>query len=196
MLRRASQTSQSSYLIHSCHVCYGHKHYFYCQLSLVRLAYQYQVSVLRRVPIQWEPFHLSLRSGLVHTQIVTCLSHKVDTPATDTFTTFAASQNQHQVRVLRRVQPTSELQSLIKNRLNCILYTDNYLPFKSVDNFCLGFMCLIIQGGVGRSASTTWLGIIRRNRYFGIAKEQAPSRVSPADPPPASPTLALPKHFN
>ncbi len=40
-----------------------------------------------------------------------------------------------------------------------------------------------VQGAVGQSASTSWQGIIRRNRCFTISKEQAPSRVLPADFP-------------
>ncbi len=40
-----------------------------------------------------------------------------------------------------------------------------------------------VQGTVGHSASTFWPGIIRRTRYFGIAREQAPGCVSPADVP-------------
>ncbi len=83
-------------------------------------------------------------------------------------------------------------------------YTDSYLPLvialvkilyitaASSFNFHIAFLCFSAQGQVGWSASTIWLGIIRRNRYFGIAKEQAPSRVSPADPPPASP-ICLPQ---
>ncbi len=41
----------------------------------------------------------------------------------------------------------------------------------------------VVQGAVGQSASTSWQGIIRRNRCFCIAKEQAPCRVLPADSP-------------
>ncbi len=87
-------------------------------------------------------------------------------------------------------------------------YTDSYLPIevKLVNSFfsvklacnlvAFSFvifilMHLIAQGAVEWSASTIWLGIIRRNRYLGIAKEQAPSRVLPADPPPASPISFL-----
>ncbi len=40
-----------------------------------------------------------------------------------------------------------------------------------------------VQGTVNHSASTIWPGIIRRTRYFGIAREQAPGRVLPADDP-------------
>ncbi len=39
------------------------------------------------------------------------------------------------------------------------------------------------QGSVGQSASTFWQGIIRHNRCFHIAKEQAPCCVLPADSP-------------
>ncbi len=39
------------------------------------------------------------------------------------------------------------------------------------------------QGASSQSASTSWQGIIRRNRCFCIAKEQAPGCVLPADSP-------------
>ncbi len=86
-------------------------------------------------------------------------------------------------------------------------YTDSYLPLVIIlvkilyittafsFDFQIAFLCFSAQGPVGWSASTIWLGIIRRNRYFGIAKEQAPSCVLPADPPPASPTC-LPQYPN
>ena len=42
---------------------------------------------------------------------------------------------------------------------------------------------LIVQGAAGQLARTIWSGIIRRTRYFSIAREQAPDRVLPADRP-------------
>ncbi len=98
--------------------------------------------------------------------------------------------------------------------IQCNAYTDSYLPLVMIafNDFLLvkhanylvifsfsihiSLMCLSAQGAMGWSASTIWLGIIRRNRYLGIAREQAPSRVLPADAPPASPISILSQYFN
>ncbi len=53
----------------------------------------------------------------------------------------------------------------------------------------------VVQGAVGQSARTIWLGIIRRTRYHDIAKEQAPNCVLPAVCPTRL-THIIPFKFN